>query len=382
MKQNLRLGRVAGIPIGLQWSALAIIALIALTLATGVLPSAVPGRSVVVYWAAAIPAAAVFLACLLAHELAHSLVAQRKGVRVRSITLWMLGGISELEDEAPDPKADLAIAAAGPLTSLGLGAVFIAAFPIAGALGAPPLLTQTLGWLGLINLMLAVFNLLPGAPLDGGRVLRAILWRHYHDRTRADLAAAHAGRTLGLTLVCVGLGELLFLNAGAGLWLMLIGWFLTVAAKTEATSRLVHNALADVRVSEIMTPHPDCAPAWHDIETFVQRTLVTSRQEAFPVLELDGRPTGVVTTDQLARIPPERRGNLLISSIAIPLPEQNVCGPDDSAADLSGKRPVAGQLVAVVVDGDHVVGVITSADFTRIVRRGLLLHPATTRSSA
>jgi CBS domain-containing protein len=163
---------------------------------------------------------------------------------------------------------------------------------------------------------------------------------------------------------------------------MLIGWFLTVAAKTEATSRLVHNALADVRVSEIMTPHPDCAPAWHDIETFVQRTLVTSRQEAFPVLELDGRPTGVVTTDQLARIPPERRGNLLISSIAIPLPEQNVCGPDDSAADLSGKRPVAGQLVAVVVDGDHVVGVITSADFTRIVRRGLLLHPATTRSSA
>ncbi|MGI8332612.1 site-2 protease family protein [Actinomadura scrupuli] len=382
MRQNVRLGRVAGIPIGLQWSALAIIALIALTLATAVLPSAVPGRTAFVYWAAALPGAAAFLACLLAHELAHSLVAQRNGVPVRSITLWMLGGVSELEDEAPDPKTDLAIAAAGPLTSLALGAVFITAFPIAGALGAPPLLTQTLGWLGLINLMLAVFNLLPGAPLDGGRVLRAVLWRRYHDRTRADLAAAHAGRTLGLTLVFVGLGELLFLSAGAGLWLMLIGWFLTCAAKAEAASRLVHDALAGVRVGDIMTPQPDCAQAWHDVETFVQQTIASSRQDVFPVLGLDGRPTGVVTAGRLTRIPAQQRGNLLVSDISAPLPEQNVCAPDDLAADLSGRPAVAGRLLAVVVDGGRVVGMITSADFTRIVRRGLLLHPASTRSSA
>jgi CBS domain-containing protein len=129
-----------------------------------------------------------------------------------------------------------------------------------------------------------------------------------------------------------------------------------------------------------MTPDPESAPAWHDVEVFVQQTLATSKQNVFPVVEFDGAPTGVVTADQLALISPERRKDQLIRSIAIPLPDQNVCRPGDPATDLFAKRPVAGQLVVVVVDGDRVVGMITTADLARILRRGLLLHPVGARS--
>jgi Zn-dependent protease len=384
MKQSLRLGRVAGIPIGVQWSALAIIVLIALTLAMWVLPVSAPGRPTAVYWAAAIPAAGLFLACLLAHELAHSLVALRKGVRVRSITLWMLGGISEMEDESPDPKADLAIAAAGPLTSLGLGALFGLATLGSSVLNGPALLTGALGWLAAINIVLGLFNLLPGAPLDGGRVLRAILWRRYHDRARADLAAANAGRALGFTLILAGLTQFLFLRVTAGLWTMIMGWFLMNAAQAEATSRTVREALKDLRVRDIMTPEPACGAAWHTVESFIDQVLLTSRQSVFPVLDFDGTPIGVVSTELLAAIPQERRPNARLGDIAVPLTERYICEPDIPATDLFTRRPLAGGLIAVVRDNGRVIGMVTRDDLTRTVQRGLLrqnLPPASSTAS-
>jgi Zn-dependent protease len=372
MKQSLRLGRVAGIPIGVQWSALAIIVLITLTLATGVLPVSAPGWPTAVYWAAAIPAAALFLACLLAHELAHSLVALRKGVRVRSITLWMLGGISEMEDESPDPKSDLAIAAAGPLTSLGLGALFALATLGSITVNGSTLLTAALGWLAMINVVLGVFNLLPGAPLDGGRVLRAVLWRRYHDRARADLAAANAGRGLGLTLIFVGLMEFFFLRVTAGLWMMLMGWFLMTAASAEATSRTVREALRDLRARDVMTPEPAYGAAWHTVETFIDQVLLTSRQSVFPVLDFDGTPIGVVSAELLAGIPQERRATTRLSDVMIPLTERNICEPDTPAAELFTRRPLAGGLIAIVRDDGRVIGIVTSDDLARNIQRGLL----------
>ncbi|MCW2938964.1 MAG: site-2 protease family protein [Actinomycetia bacterium] len=375
MKQNLRLGRIAGIPIGVQWSALAIVVLIALTLATGVLPSYVPGRPTVVYWAVALPGAAVFLACLLAHELAHSLVALRYGVKVGSITLFMLGGISELESEAPDPKADLAIAAAGPLTSLGIGALFGLAALFSSVLGWPALLTGSLGWLGLINVVLGAFNLLPGAPLDGGRVLRAVLWRRYHDRTRADLAAAHAGRALGLTMAFVGLAEFLFYRLTTGLWLMLMGWFLMAAAQAEQTSRMARQALRGLKAADVMTPRPDCGGAWQEVGDFVEHVLPSSRQDVFPVLDFDGTPVGAITATMLTRVPAEHRAIEPLRNLMHPLGEQNLCGPDAPVEDLYGKRLVAGRLVAVVLDGHQLVGMVTADDLARTVQLGMLKTP-------
>jgi Zn-dependent protease/CBS domain-containing protein len=378
MSKVIPLGRVSGIKIGAQWSALVIVALVGLILATGVLPAAAPGRAAGVYWAIAIPAAVVFFACLLVHELAHSLVAIRRGVRVNSITLWMLGGVSELEDEAPDPRSDLAIAAAGPLASLLLGVLFGAGAAAAWMLGASVLLFQPMMWLALMNVLLGVFNLLPGAPLDGGRVLRAILWRRYHDLTRADLAAARAGRSVGLALVVLGGAQLLFAGSVAGLWTMLIGWFLMMSAKAEGTARLIRDSLKDVRVGEVMDPAPTAAPEWQEVGPFLRETVAFSRQSVFPVVDLEGRPAGVVHADRLAALPEELHATRLRDQMTA-IPDRNVLAPDAPATDLLSLRPVERELVAVVSDGRRLLGMITTTDLSAIYRRGLLLRPPSRR---
>ena len=209
MRQSVGLGRVAGIPVGMHWTVAVILVIIAEILGASVLPAALPHQPTVVYWAAAAAAALVFAGSLLAHELAHSLVAQRNGVRVRSITLWMLGGVAELAGEPPNAVADLRIALAGPAASLAQAAVFGGVALAISYSGGSAVAVAAAGWLAVMNGALAVFNMLPGAPLDGGRVLRAVLWRIYQDRMRAAVAAARAGRYLGFAIIAVGLAELL-----------------------------------------------------------------------------------------------------------------------------------------------------------------------------
>lgn len=209
MRQSVGLGRVAGIPVGMHWTVAVILVIIAEILGASVLPAALPHQPTVVYWAAAAAAALVFAGSLLAHELAHSLVAQRNGVRVRSITLWMLGGVAELAGEPPNAVADLRIALAGPAASLAQAAVFGGVALAISYSGGSAVAVAAAGWLAVMNGALAVFNMLPGAPLDGGRVPRAVLWRIYQDRMRAAVAAARAGRYLGFAIIAVGLAELL-----------------------------------------------------------------------------------------------------------------------------------------------------------------------------
>ncbi|HCU91366.1 MAG TPA: hypothetical protein DHU96_00815, partial [Actinobacteria bacterium] len=234
MKQSIRLGRVGGIPVGVHWSVIVIVGLIAAILGGQVLPQMAPGQSTTAYWAVAIPGALLFVLALLAHELAHAFVARRAGVPVRSITLWALGGVSELGGEPPTARADLRIAAAGPATSLLAGGVFWGLAVLLDLAAGPAIGVAALGWLAIMNVLLAAFNLLPGAPLDGGRILRAALWMHHGDRSRAARTAAGAGRIVGGILVGLGLAELWIWSSLGGLWLMLIGFFLITAASAEA----------------------------------------------------------------------------------------------------------------------------------------------------
>src|SRR5438132_3315739 len=176
MNENLSLGRIAGIHVGLNWSLLVVTGLIAWSLATGLLPAASPGQTSGAYWTAGIVSAFVYLACLLAHELAHSVVAMRRGVRVEGITLWLFGGVSRFSSESSSPGAQAWITFVGPLTSLLLGVVFFLAAVALGGGAHPSLLSATLAWLGYINILLGVFNLLPAFPLDGGRILQSLIW--------------------------------------------------------------------------------------------------------------------------------------------------------------------------------------------------------------
>ncbi|MET7423683.1 site-2 protease family protein [Dactylosporangium sp. NPDC005555] len=236
MKQTLRLGRVAGFAVGVHWSVLVIMVLLAQSLATGVLPARAPGTAAPVAWPLGAAGAVLFLVSLLAHELAHALVARHFGVRVQQVTLWLLGGMAEFRDEPPSARADLLMAGAGPLTSVAAGVGFGSAAVLLSAVRGPVAVVVVLLWLAMINLILAGFNLLPGAPLDGGRILRAALWWRHGDRARAALTAARAGHVLGLTLVLAGLAELMVFGMLDGVWTTLVGWFLVVAAAAEGTA--------------------------------------------------------------------------------------------------------------------------------------------------
>ena len=254
MKQTIRLGRVAGIPVGMHWSVAVIVALIAGILGTQVLPQMAPGEPTAVYWAVAVPGALLFVAALLAHELAHAFVARRARVGVRSITLWALGGVAELTDDPPTARADLRIAVAGPATSLAAAAVFGALAALVQAAGGPRILGAAFIWLCVMNALLAVFNLLPGAPLDGGRILRALLWMRHGDRSRAARTAATAGRIVGGALAGLGLFEVFGWGDASGLWLLIIGFFLITAATAEADAQIATDALGGLLVRDVMTP--------------------------------------------------------------------------------------------------------------------------------
>lgn len=233
MRRTVSLGRVAGIPVGAHWSVVLVTLLLAHGLAVTMLPVAAPDRTTAAYWTVGLAAAVAFLGSVLVHELAHALVAHHYGMRVRRITLWLLGGVAELESEPPHPRADLLTAVSGPAASLGCAVVFGAAADQVDAVGTSPLAAAALAWLALGNLVVAVFNLLPGAPLDGGRALGAVVWWVRGDRAAGQRAAARAGVGLGILLLMVGLVEMLLAVEPGGAWLVLIGAFLAAAAHAE-----------------------------------------------------------------------------------------------------------------------------------------------------
>ena len=304
MKQTLRLGRVAGIPVGAHWSVAVIVAIIAADAGGSVLPAAAPRQPAAMYWIVAAATAVLFAGSLLAHELAHAVVARRNGVRVRSITLWMLGGVAELDGDPASPGADARIALAGPAVSVAAGTVFGRPWPLATGYGHGPAVVRAAAtWLAVMNGLLAVFNMLPGAPLDGGRVLRAVLWRRYRDRCRAALAAARAGTVVGTVIAVAGVAGLLALDSADGLWLAMIGAFIITAADAEARTVAAVNALAGLRVSDVMTPDPVIAPAAFSVEAFTG-IAARCRQDVFPVADSGGELAGLVFPDTLARVPP------------------------------------------------------------------------------
>lgn len=234
MNESVHLGRVSGIRLGANWSLFPIFFLIAWTLSVALLPSAAPGYTTWSYWLFGVLTAAAFYACLVAHELAHALVARRHGVEVRSIVLWLLGGVAALQGDTPTARAEFQVAAAGPAVSLTIAGMSAAASWLFAQIGISSLVVASLGWLAGINVLLAAFNLLPAFPLDGGRILRALLWRRWDDRLRATTVAARVGIAGGFVLIAVGiLGFLTGGGALGGIWLALIGWFITTAARQQ-----------------------------------------------------------------------------------------------------------------------------------------------------
>ena len=374
MRDAIPLGRIAGLPVKVHWSVLVILWLFTWSLAS-TLPATVKGYSPVVYWLAGSCGALVLLASLVAHELAHAVVARRMGVSVGSVTLWLFGGVTTL-GEAKTPKAAFRIAFAGPATSLVLSAVF-AGLAVALETGrAAAILVGVAWWLAAVNLLLGLFNLLPGAPLDGGRVVRAYLWGRHGDSVRASVGAAHAGRVVAIILITLGLAEFLLGGLIGGVWLAFIGWFIFVAAREEETQVTTRQALAGLRVADAMTAQPHAAPGWLTVADFIEHYLLGDRHSAYPVTDRDGSIVGLVTLRQLRDVVPGRRAITSVREIAIPLQSVPTAAPREPLSALIERLAAAGHgSRALVMDGGKVVGIVTPSDLARLIDVYRLAQP-------
>ncbi len=375
MDDSIRLGRIAGIPVGLNWSVLVILWLITWSLAAHRFPQEFAGHSPSAYWTTALVTAVLFFASLLAHELGHALVARRKGVRVEGITLWLFGGVAKLSGEASTPGAELRIALVGPAVSIGAGMVFGLVAIALDTAGAAELVVGAAAWLALINVVLAVFNLIPAAPLDGGRVLKAVLWHRHGDRLRATVTAARAGRGFGYALIALGVFEFAAGGGLGGIWFVFLGWFLLHAARAEELDSTMRGALDGVRVRDVMSPDPVSAPGWLTVQAFLDEYVLRHRWSAFPLEDRDGRLIGLVTMDRLKRVPPPQRAAVRVVDIACPIDQVPSALPDEPLLDLVQRMAGSTDRRALVFDAGQLVGIVTPTDLSRALERATLRAP-------
>jgi len=366
VRASISLGRIAGIKVGINASVFLIVAILVFGLATGQLPAAYPGRSVIIYAIGAIIAALLFLASLLAHELAHSLVARRNGIEVESIVLWLLGGVAQLRGEPKTPGADFRIAIVGPLTSLLLAVGFGLAAAGVASLGSAGLPLGVLMYLAATNALLAVFNLIPAAPLDGGRVLRAALWRWRGNRHTAAINAARAGRIFGFIMIALGVVQVVTGRGLDGVWLALIGWFLVSAATAEEQQARLSGRMAGITVGQVMATRPTVLDGNLTVDDFVAQVALTHQFSTYPLIDADGRLTGLATLNRVRAVPPNLRATTRLRDIACPPNEVPTARPDEPLTDLLERMQGCADGRAVVVDdAGRVIGVLSASDVTR-----------------
>lgn len=367
--------RITGLPIAVDWSVGVIAALLAWGLAENVLPRMTPGESAATYWLAGVVGAVLLLCSVLAHELAHALVARRAGVEVERLTLWIFGGVASLRSEPRSPAADFRIAAVGPATSAALGFAFGFVGIVLTTLGVGGVVAGVAAWLGVVNLLLAAFNLIPGAPLDGGRVLRAFLWHRWGDRVRAATAATVAGQAVATGLVVLAALSFVVGDTLGAVWLGLIGWFVYSAATAEQRTIVVGTVLAGVPVSAAMDEEVPTVPGDLRVAELVDAVLPSDRHAAYPVVDRDGAVLGLVTLAQLGSVPPERRGVVRVADVCLPLAEVAVARKDEPLIDLLPRLSRENGGWALVLDAGRLAGVVAPVDVARTIEmRKLAAH--------
>ncbi len=363
MTSSIRLGRLAGVEIGIHWSWALIFALLVWSLADAIFPETNPGLTNGTYLAMAVVAVLLFFSSLLAHELGHATRAAKEGMEIAGITLWIFGGVARFRGMFPSAGAEFRIAIAGPIVSLVVGVVALGAallLPLPGAVDG------VLFWLGYINLVILVFNLMPALPLDGGRVLRSALWARKGDFLAATRTAAAIGQGFGQLLIAFGVLTVLLGGAIGGLWFVFIGWFILAAAEAERTGAETHQALSGVRVSDVMVAEPVTVDPDLDLEAFIDRCFLAHRHVAYPVLE-DDRPVGLISFRSVLALPREQWTRRRVRDAMVPRESLPALSPQTPLEEAVEQISQTESNRGLVLDDGQLAGLLSITDATRVI---------------
>jgi Zn-dependent protease/CBS domain-containing protein len=371
MDGNFTIGRFGGVEVRLNWSLLAVFALIVWSLTDGVFPSQNPGLSHGTYLAMGIVAALLFLASILLHELGHSWVARREGIEVDSITLWLFGGVSQFKGRFPSSGAEFRVAVSGPLVSILLGTLFV----LIALAHVPSSVDGVAAWLGYINLILAVFNLLPALPLDGGRVLHSALWRAKGDFAWATRVASEIGVAFGYLFIALGLAMFIFQGSFSGAWLAFIGWFLLQGARAEARYVATEQALDGLRVRDLMVRDPVTVEVDSTLGRFMDQVAWSHRFTTYPVLD-GGSPVGLLAFASVAAVPRSEWDTRRVRDTMLPIDEVPQLTEDERAVDALAELSAPRASRALVVDDGHLAGLLSVTDLARALEVGRRPAPA------
>lgn len=370
MPGSIRLGNIAGIDIFIHVSWLIIVVLLTWSLATGWFASLYPGWSTFTYWAVSLLAALLLFASVLFHELAHSLVARRRGLAVKSITLFIFGGVSNIEQEPKSPGIEFQMSFVGPLTSLLIGGVSYLLLLASGG-GTSPL-AAVLGYLALSNILLGVFNLIPGFPLDGGRVLRSIIWKITGRLRTATRVATVAGEVIAYLFIVTGLWLIFGGDLLDGLWLGFIGWFLLSGAQSANSQVMLETLLKGVTVGEVMNSSPVTVPANISLQKLVDEFLLPRGWRNAFVMQGD-QLAGLITLSEIRHVPREQWGQTPVGFAMIPAERLHTVSPRQNLNEVLPLLVAQDVNQVPVVEDDRLVGVLSREDIVRFmeIRRSL-----------
>jgi Zn-dependent protease len=367
MFKGFKLGKIFGIEIDISYSWFFIFALVTFLLTFTVFPLEFPHHSLPVNIILGLFTSAVFFACLLFHELSHSLVANLNGMPIRKITLFVFGGMAQMSEEPKNPLSEFKMAIAGPASSVLLSAFFYLLYRLFLYVGLSSSFYASFIWLWQINFLLAAFNLAPGFPLDGGRILRSVLWYFMKDMEKATNIASKAGQGVALLLMAIGFYYFIRLNNLGGIWFILIGWFLYQSAASSYQQLLLQHSLSGVKVDEIMSKEVETVGAEITIKELADNYFTKYQHGRFPVVD-NKNLIGVVAVHDADKIPQEKWGEVKVEEVMKRLDEQLLVRPKDDVVRALTKMANSGANRLLVVDENELAGVIARTDIMRLIK--------------
>jgi Zn-dependent protease/predicted transcriptional regulator len=373
--RSIPLFKLAGFQIALDWSWLILAVLISWTLSTAVFPSYYPDLTPATYWSMGVIAALGLFGSILLHELGHAAVARRYGLPIRRITLFIFGGVAEMEAEPERPAAEFWVAVAGPIVSFLVGLVCWLLLQAAVGAGAGVPVVGVLAYLATINIILAVFNLVPAFPLDGGRILRAILWYWKGSLRWATRVASVIGGGFGILLIVLGVYRVLIGDFVGGMWWFLIGLFVRFAAQMSYQQVLMRETLRGIPVRRIMSANPVTVSSGITITQLIDDYVYRHHHNMFPVVD-NGRLVGCVSMNDIKPLPRDRWSSTTVSEIIRSCSEATAISPDMDAMEVLSLMARTGNSRLLVTEGDRLVGVITLTDLMNFLNAKLNLEGA------